>query len=119
MRVLQKISQYGEDLTLFCPVEKCCYNTAGWEIWDPLLRTIFDDVRNVSLSKDFKYTAAVKNDGYNLTIRHIEPQDINKTYSCLYGVTRSEKIILTEENVFKSKFELNKELYLKIKRQTE
>ncbi|CAG2198521.1 unnamed protein product [Mytilus edulis] len=44
--VNEKVSGYGEHLTLFCLIDDCCIQEAGWVKFDPDYETIYLDVRN-------------------------------------------------------------------------
>lgn len=99
-----KISDYGQNLTLMCSVVNCCSKAAGWEVWEPTLRTLFIDIRNWTVPATSKYTGDVHNFGYTLVIRNVSQEDLNITYTCVYGVERSDKKMLIESDIFFCKF---------------
>lgn len=103
--VLQKVSKYGEDLTLLCVVGGCCSKQAGWAKWSPQFSTIFIDVKNLEVSPSFKYDGQVHRDGFTLVIRQFNKTDLDIPYSCSYGYDVSTKKILIKESVFKDKTE--------------
>lgn len=99
-----KIYDYGQNLTLICHVSNCCSEEAGWEAWEPKLRTIFIDIRDLTVPASSKYTGEVHNSGYSLIIRNVSVEDLNIMYTCVYGVERSDKNMLIEKDIFFSKF---------------
>lgn len=102
--IQNKISVYGQDLTLICNVPDCCSKEAGWEAWTQKLRTIFIDIRDLSFTSNSKYTGDVYNFGYSLVIRNVSMEDVNIMYSCVYGDERSDKKMLIEKDIFLCKF---------------
>ncbi|VDI61512.1 Hypothetical predicted protein [Mytilus galloprovincialis] len=104
-RVNEKVSGYGDNLTLFCLIDDCCTKAAGWIKFDPVYKTIYLDVRNSknNTSKD-KYAATISNTGFSLVIKNIQKEDINIKYSCLYGFEKSRKKILSQSDAFRGKY---------------
>lgn len=100
--VLEKATGYGQNVTLFCKVPKCCPEYSGWDMWTPVQRTLFIDVKTARANK--KYAGNVYKDGYTLVIQNLNTNDINVSYSCLYGITFGEQKILRKEDAFKSKY---------------
>lgn len=96
--VVGKVTDYGQNVTLFCHVPNCCPKDAGWDRWTPHQRTLFIDVKTGRSNK--KYDGKVEKDGYTLIIQNLTKQDLNVSYSCLYGVTLGERKFLLEEDVF-------------------
>ncbi|XP_076108959.1 uncharacterized protein LOC143076948 [Mytilus galloprovincialis] len=96
--VVGKVTDYGQNVTLFCHVPNCCPKNAGWEMWTPHQRTLFIDVKTGRSNK--KYDGKVGKDGYTLIIQNLTKQDLNVSYLCLYDVTFSERKFLLEEDVF-------------------
>ncbi|CAC5412783.1 unnamed protein product [Mytilus coruscus] len=92
--VLQKVSKFGEDLSLICLVEDCCKKRAGWGKWIPNFATIFIDVRDLTMSKKSKYTGLERRNGFLLIIRRLNESDLNIDYSCTYGFEVSKKQVL-------------------------
>ncbi|XP_052073100.1 uncharacterized protein LOC127711173 isoform X12 [Mytilus californianus] len=96
--VVGKVTEYGQNVTLFCNVPNCCPKDAGWDRWTPEQRTLFIDVKTGRPNK--KYDGKVEKDGYTLIIQNLTKNDLNVSYSCLYGVTFGESKYLLEEDVF-------------------
>ncbi|VDI10685.1 Hypothetical predicted protein [Mytilus galloprovincialis] len=96
--VVRKVTDYGQNVTLFCNVSNCCPKYSGWDMWTPKQRTLFIDVKTGRGNK--KYDGKVTKDGYTLVIQNLTKQDLNVSYSCLYGVTFGERKLLLEEDVF-------------------
>ncbi|XP_071181256.1 uncharacterized protein [Mytilus edulis] len=96
--VVGKVTDYGQNVTLFCNVPNCCPKDAGWDRWTPHQRTLFIDVKTGRSNK--KYDGKVEKDGYTLVIQNLTKNDLNVSYSCLYGVTLGEQKYLLEEDVF-------------------
>ncbi|XP_063397215.1 uncharacterized protein LOC134681507 [Mytilus trossulus] len=109
--VIGKVTEYGKNVTLFCHVPNCCPKDAGWDKWTPVQQTLFIDIKTGRPNK--KYDGKVMKDGYTLIIQNLTKQDLNASYSCLYGVTLGERKFLLEEDVFSEK-ETNSELKKKL-----
>ena len=90
----------GQDLTLFCEVDKCTVN--GTKIWrggpdDKVLMV------NSGISTDkTKYNTAIEKNGFILTILNLTVKDLNISYECSCGFYR-DKHILYIEDVYKGK----------------
>lgn len=100
--VEQKIYQYNEDISLFCQVENCCPEWAGWwkRISKTEITTIFIDVRNQSVDESSKYDGGTKKGGFFLVIRNVTRHDLNMAYVCTYGFQVSKEKMLMETNAF-------------------
>ena len=85
-------------MTLFCNVEHCCPEESGWDRWTPNQRTLFIDVKTGRSNK--KYDGKTLRDGYTLVIKNLTKNDLNVSYSCVYGVTIGQSKFLLEEDVF-------------------
>ncbi|VDI45225.1 Hypothetical predicted protein, partial [Mytilus galloprovincialis] len=96
--VVGKVTEYGQNVTLFCNVPHCCPEDSGWDRWTPVQQTLFIDVKTGRSNK--KYDGKVLKDGYTLVIQNLTKNDLNVSYSCLYGVTLGERKFLLEEDVF-------------------
>ncbi|VDI65629.1 Hypothetical predicted protein, partial [Mytilus galloprovincialis] len=96
--VVGKVTEYGQNVTLFCNVSNCCPKDSGWDMWIPQQRTLFIDVKTGRPNR--KYDGKVLKDGYTLIIQNLTEKDLNVSYSCLYGVTYGEIKFLLEEDVF-------------------
>ncbi|XP_063397274.1 uncharacterized protein LOC134681559 [Mytilus trossulus] len=96
--VVGKVTDYGQNVTLFCNVSHCCPDDAGWDRWTPVQQTLFIDVK--SGGGENKYDGKVLRDGYTLIIQNLTKDDLNVSYSCLYGVTLGERKFLQKEDVF-------------------
>lgn len=88
-------------MTLVCNVSNCCPKSAGWDKYTPQQRTIIIDVKTWRPTK--KYDGNILTDGYTLVIRNLTEQDLNISYSCVYGSSLGDKKYLLEENVFDCK----------------
>ena len=104
MTVNGGISEYGQELTLFCRVENCCNKSTGWVKLEPELNTIFIDSRKITPTNTSKYGSSITPDGFTLVIRNLTTDDLNKKYSCSHGFQRSLEIFISEENIFKSRY---------------
>ncbi|VDH93527.1 Hypothetical predicted protein, partial [Mytilus galloprovincialis] len=100
--VNEKVSSYGDHLTLFCVIDDCCTKAAGWIKFVPDYKTIYLDVRD---SKNYtskeKYDATTNSTGFSLVIKKIQKEDINIKYSCLYGFVRSREKYLLQSDAFR------------------
>lgn len=90
-------------MTLFCLVDDCCIETAGWIKFDPGYNTIYLDVREskINTSTNEKYTATTNSSGFSLVIKKVQKEDFNINYSCSYGFEKSPKKLLLQSDVFK------------------
>lgn len=100
--VMGKVTDYGQNATLFCNVPNCCPQESGWDRWTPVQRTLFIDVKTGHPNK--KYDGKVFRNGYTLIIQNLSKTDLNVSYSCLYGVTLGERKLLLAEDVFACKY---------------
>jgi hypothetical protein len=82
--VKEKVTDYGQDLTLFCPVGNCCSEPPGWFVGP---ETIILDVRTFSNDPKVRYHGTYDTDGFGVVIRNLSEADLNVTYSCIYGFT--------------------------------
>lgn len=105
----KKILHYGEGLYLFCQVENCCQQSAGWGKWtsNNELATIFIDVKILQTDECSKYYGGTNNTGFFLLIRNITSDDLNIAYSCTYGFQVGKKKILLETDAFIAKTEID------------
>lgn len=92
------VTDYGQNVTLFCNVSNCCAEGSGWIRWTSENQTLFIDVKTGGTNTGFD--RKVLKDGYTLVIQNLTKQDLNVSYSCVYGVTLSERKFLLAENVF-------------------
>lgn len=99
----QKITQYGETLTLLCHVPNCCPKHAGWDSIDAdgIRKTLFIDLKSHKKTASAKYDGEVKTNGYTLIIRNLTKQDVNVSYKCVYDSTIGDPLMLLEKDVFK------------------
>ncbi|CAC5383960.1 unnamed protein product [Mytilus coruscus] len=104
-----KVLQYGDDLSLFCPVDNCCLESAGWGKWTSKdeLTTIFIDVKDLDSNDTSKYAGGTYSNGFSLLIRNFSREDLNIAYSCTYGFQVSQKKILLWTDAFRSKPEID------------
>ena len=96
--VTEKVSSYGQSLTLFCSVDNCCNKTAGWRNES---MTIFIDIKKYPDDPNLKYGRTYNESGFGLIIRNLSETDVNKTYKCTYGFNIGNQFLLQEDDVFK------------------
>ncbi|XP_052097187.1 uncharacterized protein LOC127732159 [Mytilus californianus] len=101
-QVEDKLTHYGQTLVLMCKVPNCCFEAAGWYLWNPDKRTIFKDVKTTNISTPPKYLGGVRTDGFTLFITNLTQTDIHVNYSCDYGSLFGDSILLHKDNVFKN-----------------
>ena len=107
--VTEKVSRYGQSLTLFCPVDNCCNKYAGWSKES---KTIIIDVKIYPDDPNLKYGGTYNKSGFGLIIRNLSETDLNKTYQCVYGVQLSTRQYLLQEDVFKKGNQLSRKTCL-------
>ncbi|CAC5417600.1 unnamed protein product [Mytilus coruscus] len=100
--VNEKVSGYGDNLTLFCLIDECCTKAAGWIKFDPDYKTIYLDVQNSKndTSKD-KYAATTNSTGFSLVIKKLQKGDIDIKYSCVYGFEKSREKVLFQSDAIR------------------
>ncbi|VDI69319.1 Hypothetical predicted protein, partial [Mytilus galloprovincialis] len=96
--VVGKVTDYGQNVTLFCNVSNCCPKLSGWDMWTPEQRTLFIDVKTARPTR--KYEGKALKDGYTLIIKNLTKTDLNVSYACLYDITLGERKLLLEKDVF-------------------
>lgn len=104
--VTGKVTDYGQNATLFCNISNCCPKYSGWSMWtavEDAERTLFTDVNTASPNK--KYDGKAFTNGYTLVIQNLTENDLNLSYACVYGAKFGEKKILLEEDVFTGKYD--------------
>ncbi|VDI21992.1 Hypothetical predicted protein [Mytilus galloprovincialis] len=101
--VNERVSGYGDNVTLFCLVDDCCKKVSGWIKFDPDYKTIFLDVRDFKhkTSKIDKYAATTNRTGFGLVIKNVRQDDFNIKYLCSYGFKKSSQKVLSKSDVFK------------------
>ncbi|XP_071173688.1 uncharacterized protein [Mytilus edulis] len=96
--VQKPISEYGEDLELFCIADnynKSSETSKRWYQGQTLLT--FNDA-----SEDItKYNASLYSNGFKLIIKNLTKNDVNITYMCSDGFDKSENLPLLAKDVFK------------------
>ena len=65
--VSEKVSSYGQNLTLFCSVNDCCNEAAGWNNES---KTIFIDVKKYPDDPTLPYGRTYNESGFGLIIRN-------------------------------------------------
>ncbi|XP_063440774.1 uncharacterized protein LOC134721600 isoform X2 [Mytilus trossulus] len=99
---------YGEDLELFCMSDEYNMSSTKSKRWyrgpEQKLLTL-----NGGSMNNKKYNASIESKGFKLIIKNCTENDVNVTYQCEYGFTKSEKLLLLAEDVFKKDFHKNKE----------
>ena len=96
--VKEKVTAYGQNLILFCPVENCCSKRAAWSVGD---KSIILDIKTFSNDPKVKYHGTYDTDGFGVVIRNLSEADLNVTYSCIYGFNLSIPKYLFHGDVFK------------------
>ena len=96
--IFGRIEGYGDNLTFICTLDKNLQSPIDNKRWyiDGRLCSI-----NNKTNDPEKLKAQIIPDGVQLTILNFLTQDINKTYSCIIGFYQSEKLILSESDVFR------------------
>lgn len=95
--VERTVSSYGQELVLYCTVERCCSSQAGWFKNDD---TIFLDVRILYTSPHAKYDGLVNRTGFSLIIRNLKETDLNQKYRCSHGFNQSNFKVLNVGDAF-------------------
>ena len=95
--VKEKVTAYGQNLILFCPVENCCSEPAGWLVGP---KSIILDVKNFSNGPKVKYHGTYNEDGFGVVIRNLSAADLDVTYRCVYGFDQSTPNYLLHVDVF-------------------
>ncbi|CAG2211184.1 unnamed protein product [Mytilus edulis] len=99
------VTDYGQNLTLFCKVDNCCIKDSGWVQWnyDSIdFRTLIIDVTGF---RNEKFSGKKRQDGFTLVISSLNETDLNRNYSCTYGgKTGAKKLLLKEEAFNRSKY---------------
>lgn len=101
--VVQKIDKYGEEAALFCQVDDCCDEQAGWtkEYHQYHYETIYVDVINIKYNATSKYDGRPGHNGFYLFIRNVSEEDLKLSYTCSYGFDRGIPKILQKSLVFR------------------
>jgi hypothetical protein len=63
--VKEKVTAYGQNLILFCPVENCCSNQTAWFVGD---KSIIVDIKKFSNDPNVKYHGTISTDGFGFVI---------------------------------------------------
>lgn len=90
--VFKKITQYGQEVVLFCGVENCCSESAGWtkHVNDYYSEAIFLNIQNLKYNNTRKFDGRLGNNGFFLFIRNFSFDDTQFAYSCSYGLNSSK-----------------------------
>lgn len=106
--VYEKVSSYGQTLTLYCKLEEICKKTAGWVKWvsNKNFDTLIFSVKETSFDKDAKYDGRIGQMGFYLMIRNISSDDFEANYSCTYSLLTSPKKLLTTLMAFKGTYDV-------------
>jgi hypothetical protein len=96
--VKEKVTAYGQNLILFCPVENCCSERTAWSIGD---KSIILDIKTFSNDPNVKYHGEYSTDGFSFVIRNLSKADLNVTYHCSYGFIQSIPKKLLHGDVFR------------------
>ena len=96
--VKEKVTAYGQNLILFCPVDNCCSEPAGWFVGS---KSIIIDVKTFSNDPNLKYHGIYNKDGHGVVIRSLSKADLDVTYHCSYGFDQSTLKYLLHGDVFR------------------
>jgi hypothetical protein len=96
--VREKVTAYGENLILFCPVDNCCSKPVRWSVGP---KSIILEVKTFSNHPKVKYHGTYNKDGHAVVIRNLSEADLNVTYRCSYGFDQSTPKYLLHDDVFK------------------
>jgi hypothetical protein len=96
--VKEKVTAYGQNLILFCPVDNCCIEPAGWSVGS---KTKIIDVKTFSNDPKVKYHGTYNKDGFGVVIRNMSEADFDVTYRCIYGFDESTPKYLLHGDVFR------------------
>jgi hypothetical protein len=96
--VKEKVTAYGQNLILFCPVNNCCSGLAGWSVGSD---SKIIDVKTFTNDPKVKYHGTHNKDGFGFVIRNLSEADLNVTYRCIYGFNLSTPKYLLHGDVFR------------------
>jgi hypothetical protein len=96
--VKEKVTAYGQNLILFCRIDNCCSEPAGWSVGPKL---IILDVKTFSNDPKVKYRGIYYKDGHGVVIHSLSEADLNVTYCCIYGFDQSTPKYLLHDDVFR------------------
>ena len=88
---------------MFCKVKDCCTKDfGGWEKWtaNTTETIIMFGTEYLIYGNTEKYGFRVESEGFYLTIKNVEENDLNKYYTCSYKLSMSPKKLLTRTNAF-------------------
>ncbi|XP_063442464.1 uncharacterized protein LOC134722767 [Mytilus trossulus] len=99
--VEKTISEYGQDLELFCTADDYELSSQKSKRWykgsKQKLLTFNDGSENIT-----KYKASIESNGFRLLIKNLTKNDVNITYMCSYSFSKSENLLLLVKDVFKN-----------------
>ena len=98
--VEEKVTAYGLNLILFCPVDNCCSEPAGWFVGN---KTIIIDVKTFSNDPKVRYHGTYNANGFGVVIRNLSEADLDVTYRCIYGFDQSTAKYLLHDDVFRER----------------
>ncbi|XP_063442413.1 uncharacterized protein LOC134722721 [Mytilus trossulus] len=97
--VTQKVSSFGQNLTIFCAVDDCCAKFSGWVRWNYDGRYYEPLVIDLRSFKSPKYAGNLRKNGFTVVLKNLTGSDMNRNYSCTYGSIVGEmKLLVTEES---------------------
>jgi hypothetical protein len=96
--VKEKVTAYGQNLILFCPVVNCCSKPAGWSVGS---KAIILDAKTFANDPKVKYHGTYNTDGFGVVIRNLSEADLNVIYLCVYGFDQSTPKYLLHGDVFR------------------
>ncbi|XP_052085376.1 uncharacterized protein LOC127723013 [Mytilus californianus] len=97
-RIVGKVTDYGQNVTLFCNVPNCYPKNSGWYRWTSKHDKLLINIKSGFLYN--KYDGKVLKDGFTLVIQNLTTNDLNVWYSCVYESIIGERKYLQEEDVF-------------------
>lgn len=91
---------YGENLELFCISDDYNMSSPKSKRWyrgpEEKLLTFNNGSEDIT-----KYNASVERNGFKLIFKNLTENDMNETYRCAYGFTKSENLPLLAKDVYK------------------
>lgn len=98
----QKVSSYGQDLTLFCNVGKCCKYKHRWSKRNSGAQ-FMEQYLNENNYVYSRYNEKLNNSGFFLTIRQLSEADLDIEYACFYNNRRGKIKHLRKSDAFYGK----------------
>ena len=96
--VIEKVTAYGLNVILFCPVHNCCIEPAGWFVGN---KTKIIDVKTFSNDPKVRYHGTHNKDGFGVVIGNLSEADLDVTDDCIYAFDLSPDIYFAHDEVFR------------------